>query len=369
MKEGGTAETRCQKFDEVLKPFGGRMPWETTPELVRQSYAAIVERAENLISAARSAVDGLPPIHFGIIRNERINAFALKSEGEYFIGVTTGTIYMLRLVIGRMLADPGAFESIGDASVEASDLPPLAEYSPMAEEMSKRFKLESPRDALRTAYATFLQDQAMMFLIGHEISHISRGHVDFLKSEFGTDFSELGWFSWFKKDTAPLDRQALELDADGRTTESRVDSVQTALASGQTIPWAPDSDPRSRLIHDTAVAINILFRIFGDSRFSSEGADEATHPPLAVRLLLKDMAMLTGIHRRWGEEFAKSVRRELGLAHAECEIAFARALGDEPSSEAARRPFTPQVRTFADRLILHWNESVRPRVQPFSWEF
>ncbi len=89
---------------------------DLAPAPVKAGYDAVAERARDLIACARRAVDGLPPIHFDFILNPTINAVAFRASNRYFIGINTGTLFMLRMVISRMLSDPRAFPSIGDPS-------------------------------------------------------------------------------------------------------------------------------------------------------------------------------------------------------------------------------------------------------------
>ena len=232
------------------------------PAPVKAYYDLIAARAEDLIQSARDAFPELPLIHFDFIVNGNINAFAFREADRYFIGMNTGTIYMLRLVIGRMLADPGLFPSIGDPAEEVSDVQPIKDYFPDAERMYMTNDLLTPRNAGRRAYATFLEDQALMFYVGHEITHIAHGHIDYLREKRGLScYSEMSAVG--ADDTeARLERQCLEQDADRRSILARISSLrdQQAIPDYPGLPWASGDKTTERLIHDWMISISIVFR-------------------------------------------------------------------------------------------------------------
>src|SRR5690242_8163823 len=95
---------------------------------IRRSYDLIKLRARDLIGSAQADVAGLPPIYFDFVVDPQVNAFATRKEGRYFIGLNTGLVFLLRLLITRMLADPTLFPRVGDPSVEATDLPQIERY-------------------------------------------------------------------------------------------------------------------------------------------------------------------------------------------------------------------------------------------------
>jgi len=85
---------------------------------------------EGIIASARQHLHGLPEIHFDFAYDGEINAIAFRSEGRYFIGVTTGAIYMIQLVLGRMLSRPDLFPKTGDPTEESEKLELLKGYHP-----------------------------------------------------------------------------------------------------------------------------------------------------------------------------------------------------------------------------------------------
>ena len=174
-------------FHRAVILDGGRLkrnwPPGSPPE---QVYGSLANWAESLISSARELVPGLPHIHFDFILDGKPNACAFKAEGRYFIGITTGIRYLLELVFYRILSDSRLLPFIGNPSAEADDLPPLTGYAAHAQEMYETgMRPNRPKTDPRWSYAIHLLRQAIFFLVGHEIAHISHGHVDYMESKTG----------------------------------------------------------------------------------------------------------------------------------------------------------------------------------------
>src|SRR5688572_10953116 len=96
-------------FHTLTASIGGRFPREIAPDKVKAAYDEIAERANDLIAVTRNQLPNLPAIYFDFILNSSINAVAFKAAGRYFIGINTGTVFMLRSVIGRILSDARLF--------------------------------------------------------------------------------------------------------------------------------------------------------------------------------------------------------------------------------------------------------------------
>ena len=166
--------------------LGGRLVRKAMPEQSEIAYNQIAEDAQELVYSAQHLLPGLPQIHFDFVWNGTINAWAFKEEGKYFIGLTTGTIYLLTLVFARMLSDSRLFPTIGNLKEEADDLPPLRGYIPNAEELYQagHRSFTMPRNNPRRQFALgLLRRHALLFLVGHEIAHIALGHVDYIESQ------------------------------------------------------------------------------------------------------------------------------------------------------------------------------------------
>jgi hypothetical protein len=275
---------------------------------------------------------------------------------------------MLRSVIGRMLADGRLFPEIGDASKEASDLKPLEDYYPDAEEMLRSLAVMTPKDPLRRAYAWFLQDQAEMFFVGHELAHITQGHVAYLAKKGHGATSEVGLAAG-RDERAILQRQGIELDADGRSIVSRIDSLRITYQNPATpaLPWAPEAKGPGQMIQDWATSMNILFRIFGDERFSMAGLAQTSYPPLFLRRMMCNMAALANVVQIWDLELKKTAYESLLAARAETDGAFDAILGAEsvemPMTDADVKTAQAHMR----RIEEVWDADLRPELRKLAF--
>ena len=118
-----------------------------------------------------------------------------------------------------------------DSGGEGSDLPPLAGLVPDAQRMADAgVVISRPRTEPRWLYSCHLLSQATLFIIGHEIAHITRGHVDYLDSITGTSLlPEIGWNK--SEPIALIERQVLEADADQRSFLARLGSMRSTAAT------------------------------------------------------------------------------------------------------------------------------------------
>ena len=184
---------------------------------IAKTFDTIEGFARGLLASAREHVPGLPEIHFDYVYSGAVNAYAFKSEERYFIGLTTGTIYMLQLVLGRMMAHSGLFANIGTPQDETDSMPPLTTYSANADQMAEaKTALIHPTTVPRLSYVQHLFTNAVHFVVSHELAHITRGHVDYRKSKGRTALIAELW-SDQADDQEMLERQVLEADADARS--------------------------------------------------------------------------------------------------------------------------------------------------------
>ena len=237
-----------------------------------------------MILSARSHAPCLPEIHFDFIHDGNINAYAFKSEGRYFVGVTTGTLYMLQVVLSRMLAERALFPGYGMPECEVDELPPLKSYVAHAQAMCDAgLKLVLPRTLARFQCSGYFFFNAFLFLLGHEIAHIARGHVDYLEAEAGSPF--VAELTSGIASTPEIERQTIEMDADMRSIRAMAASLELTNRNATRFqrPWTSSLPDLETLIWDWAFAMHTLFRLFGDIQFRTSELTTQAYPPLPVR--------------------------------------------------------------------------------------
>ena len=329
-------------------------------------YAAIARQAVELIASARQNLPRLPHIHFDFVYNGEVNAFACKENDQYFIGITSGTFVLLQLILCRMLSDSRLLIHAGNPGREASDLPPLARFVADAQHMAEAgLVISRPKTEPRWQYSCHLLSQAALFIIGHEIAHITRGHVDYLISRTGTPLlPERGWNK--SEPIALIERQAMEADADQRSFFARLGSMgSTATIPGQGAPPWLNAPPRlEQLVFDCAFSVNSLFRIFGDIRFAGSDLTAASYPPLPLRRARLALSALAAAPA----DLKETAKGALRNAIIDAESAFATITGESMSTGGMDDAFSPEGTAHLKRLDDCWYGGLRDRLVPFAFE-
>jgi hypothetical protein len=360
-----------EAFHRAMLPYGGRVAWEQgigTPAAVL--YSNINKDAEELISSAIGHVPGLPPIHFDFVYNGAVNAFAFKADGKYFIGVTSGTLVLLQLVLCRMLSDSRLFSNIGNPSGEAADLPLIDCFIPDAQSMYEAgIVIGRPRTEPRWLYSCHLLAQAALFIVGHELAHITRGHVDYLCSKTGTPFyAEIE--TELQDRSSLLERQAMEGDADQRSFISRIISARDTVTAfvKETPPWSNEPLCIERLIFDCTFSVNTMFRIFGDICFAGSDLSAASYPPFPLRRAMLLIAALGHVKFAWNPELFDATKKTLLDATISAETAFAAITGQKISHYGMDEAFGPEGKEHMKRLGECWFGGLRDRLKEFAYE-
>src|ERR1039458_4539502 len=123
--------TKAEIFHREMLSRGGRA--DVPPNI--ESYEQIRRRFETLAESASKLLPSLPQIHFDFIFSGSVNACAFRSSGMYFVGVTTGAIFMVHFLVMRILSDARLFPFTGDPNDESGALPPITGYVPDAQQI------------------------------------------------------------------------------------------------------------------------------------------------------------------------------------------------------------------------------------------
>ena len=362
--------TPTEQFNDACVRFGlgKRLDIENYPDVPAfPVYEHAREIAHELIDSAKQHLSSLPNIHFDFIDASDVNAVVFKQNNRYFIGITAGAITMLHLVLDRILANHTTFPNIGEPSRERIDLPPVP-WSIVDPE--RLFKLGIrpvvPVDERRQLYSKHLADQSLMFLLGHEIAHISRGHVDYWRITTGNAFfSELCWNGTSEQ---AIERQALEADADRRSIYARSNSMfMTAESTASEIPlWAESPASIEAFQYDWSFAVNVLFRLFGDKRFAGSDLDDRTYPPLPLRRRMAMDYASQLLLEHWGVENKDKISDAIDGSVKATEFSFL-AIGAAPSEGGLADAFSEDANQHIKKLHDVWSKLI-PKLLPYSHE-
>src|SRR5262249_17637416 len=344
-----------------------------------RTYGHIHRYAEHLIGSARTLIPNLPPIHFDFIYNPQVNAWAFKHEGRYFIGMTTGLRFMVEFLFFRMLSDARMFTTIGNPAAEQSSFPPLTNYSTDAQDISQRnLYTGPPKDAVRYAYAVDLLTSAMFFVVGHELAHITRGHVDYLNSQSGTpiiaecnepDVGVLGATWNLPTEQEKAERQAIEMDADKRSVLSSIGSVKNKYEAPEAAAILLGRNTIECLLYDWSVAMNTFFRLFGDLRATQWHVERGYYPPNPLRrymaVVLANAAVVTG----WKAPIAATDSMKLLRDGAVYPEMMFQILTGQPSGQGVNDAFSKDGHEYAIKLERYWRETLARKIQKHAYEF
>jgi hypothetical protein len=373
--------TDAEVFDRFVKTReigirfdpAGRM----SHELWQGSYGVIHKYAEHLIGSARSLLPNLPPIYFDFIYSQRPNAVAFKDEGRYFIGVTTGLKFMAEFVFFRMLSDARMFSNIGNSAMEEAKFPPLTDYTTNAQEMAdKGVHKGRPKDDIRFAYSVDLLTSALFFVVGHELAHITRGHIDYMSARNGAPFifecsehdADVLGAAWnLPTEQEKAERQAIEMDADRRSVLSSIATLKNKLES----PGMARVNGRHAmecLLFDWSVSMNIFFRLFGDLRSTRSIVERGLYPPTPLRRFMAVKLAHAAVMTAWKAPIeAKDSVRQLRDAAVYTEIMF-EILTGQPSGGGVKDAFSQEGDEYSIKLYRYWNETLAPKIQTYAFE-
>jgi hypothetical protein len=375
--------TDAEVFDQFVTTHGMGTRFEPkvrmTLEHWNRTYGHIHRYAEHLIGSARTLIPNLPPIYFDFIYNPKVNACAFKDKGRYFIGITTGLRFMVEFLFFRMLTDARMFTTIGNPAAEESSFPPVANYSTDAEDISRR-KLYTgpPKDAVRFAYAVDLLTSAMFFVIGHELAHITRGHVDYLNSQTGTPIiSEcdepnagvLGAAWNLPTEQEKAERQAIEMDADRRSMFSSMASVKNKYEAPEGAAMLNGRNTIECLLFDWSVAVNTFFRLFGDLRATHRHVEQGYYPPIPIRRYMAVRLAHAAVVDIWKAPIATEESKRLLMAGAEYPEAMFQILTGQPSGSGLTDAFSKDGHEYVIKLFRYWGETLGAKIQKHAFEF
>ena len=210
-----------------------------------------------------------------------------------------------------------------------------------------------------------------MFLVGHEIAHISRGHVNYLFETRNVRQSAEVAYGIISDAELRLERQSLEQDADRRSIQSRIDSLRGTYSSVgyKGMPWILSDNGAELMIRDWSVSLSILFKLCGYVRFLGSDLSKTYYPPLPIRHRYAKMFASWGIAEHWNANLGAAGSTAIEQGHYEAEKVFATILGESISMEGYREARSQSSVDHMMRLQYYWNSVLVDKVRPYSYEF
>ena len=150
-------------------------------------------------------------LKFGIVNTAKIGGFACVGEEDIdFIGIHFGTISLVSAIFTRMLCNPNILPDVGDTSLEKNA--GYTHFIPAQEDLA-HFSPCRPACRVRCAFSKHLTLTGLDFIFGHEITHITNGHLGVINQTRHPDPEKR------RPALSSLENQAIELDADFGATQ------------------------------------------------------------------------------------------------------------------------------------------------------
>lgn len=273
---------------------------EDTPQHVRDRLNWTIQRINALCDYCTLEINLGPSslTAWNLIADSRLGAIAIvDSEAELnFIGINVGSVFVLFDSFARLLCNPQAFPTIGNAQDENIEraIQPLKKFND-----SFYLAPVEPIDPVRREFSYWLALIALEFLFLHEHTHIRHGHVEWYKKKTGLPFSDALNFGLDRSGT--LQNQALEMDADSAALDwllkrsidigRKFANSDTPIDSPRRIVYAQICADPSSLLSYIAYAVYMMYRIMYTPEFKPDQLCSGSHPQPPLRQLM--MGMLT----------------------------------------------------------------------------
>lgn len=277
-------------IEKRIKKKGGRLNYEELHPKLKVHYSFVKERAEKTISAMVKQLKGVKKISFDIIDDYSFNAFATGVGHNYFIGINKGAIATLSLVFNRLLADKAIFPFIGDINNEKENLPLLENIYINYEATIDSLPLfYPPQDPVRNIIAEHMTRLALDFLLGHEMTHIIKGHISYLSQEFKVNVNDELSLHRIEKKRQRTISKTMEMDADSFATTMLLSSEINRCTGKLPLRGKEWEDLYSRpgfILLIFSIVISTLFRIFGDKRLNESTFELEPYPKPRLRFVI-----------------------------------------------------------------------------------
>jgi hypothetical protein len=234
-------------------------------------------------------------IEYGFLSKTVINAFAYSSPLQEkdpfdFIGINVGVIYTLLGIFNKMLSHSSILPDIGNPNIEKVEQSHLSDL--VTDVIGKNIHIEQPLCPVRAGYASLLQQTALDFLFFHELTHLLNGHVDYRRSKMQFDtILEMMKTDKFIDDM--MVNQTLEIDADCGSIHSTIAHafrLKDMFSSKNNFNDNAQYESMKKAygcgyssIRLVSIAVYILFRICGPSRWYSTMQATKSHPFAPIR--------------------------------------------------------------------------------------
>ncbi|MPR36528.1 hypothetical protein [Salmonirosea aquatica] len=363
-------------FNEASLPWGGRFHIQLDSELgiylegLKATMQRIIDIHQSNLNS-KPHINKMPNIHFEFIDNSNFNARAFSYKGMEFIGLNIGVVFILHDVFERMLANRGILSKIGNIDQEDINperLPFLTTDSQVLLEFYQSEQLKEitlPKNGIRKDYAQLLVMTAILFLLYHELTHHTNGHVELKNELTGSSYMDED-----EPDTSgritPLMNKTLEMDADAGAT---VLGLQAILHLFQHSDESKPFHSSFTTIEESAIetwgfAVGVLFYLSEYRRRIAQTNFQSYYPNPHQRLIMSLATALTFLGLSYNEEILWSTLKDIGQKSRDAIDKIIKSKFEIIDKEAYIKELMDQ--SYQKEILKEWKENLRPRLLPFA---
>lgn len=322
-------------FVRILASFGETFEPDQLESPISEWFIRVRSTASTIINGRRKHMDAQwsdRPLHVIFVHDSEMNAYATKSDIADYIILTDGAVETLFGTMCGLMSSPSFLSGIGDLSKEEEPQGPFPNGLPRMplpwkNQDSKPIEVYRPSNIARMAFALQLAEDALQFLIFHELGHILGGHLEMFEAE-GMKPLLLKAGQPNKEKIPNRIRPVLEYDAD--IFAAHANSFIAMHPEGgesliETFEWsnvAPQD--AGAILYLTAVAV--LFRLLESDGTAPEDGQVIEYPHPTVRSnLISSMGLSLDFGRQeMASEYVKKVEDLLEQSVIQVELIWSR---------------------------------------------
>ncbi len=261
---------------------------ETLAEIARRRYGYFIRMArDNSACPGHQAV--VRKAYFDVVRDSTLNACATTKEGYNLVGMNEGAIVNLHVFFYVLMSHPEVLPDYGFPHKEAARVASMFDCdwrAPLSVVQSRvalsqgATQLPQPRDPFRQSIADTLATMALDFVYFHELTHLRRGHLHYLKTETGAGKVDESWLGSAASESAA--KQAFELDADGGAMEI---ALGPWLRNKSALGFQSNEGGPDEAVELWLFAVAFVFLLFDPSTAAVAAYRNQDHPHPIVRLM------------------------------------------------------------------------------------
>lgn len=236
-------------------------------------------------------------IEFDLLASLEINAIAASNTSVDGVGINAGLVAYVENAFYALMAYEPAFPAIGEPLPCATSTEVVSSITNL--DLAKGWGTCKPQEGERKQTAFMLSRIAELFILFHEVSHVSYGHLLHPDLQSQPGFATLLEFGQSNNSGSRRLMQAMEFDADEGAAARSLDVLFAQCEHWDSVSTiygerAPSSFSAKFAVYLWVVAISILFRVLDLFTRNTDLAASSSHPPPGART---DHAIYCG--RNW----------------------------------------------------------------------